>query len=129
MARVCPVRMSIRASGVYPTEAPSGPRPHGASPFFASCLPDPSAQQPPDLGYHTADVFVLTIAQPAPAMRQTQVKPQPVERNIRADQGVLTTPAAPALRLEQMVLQIEGRVHQPLTHGVTVRAREPLALG
>jgi len=60
---------------------------------------------------------------------KAQVEPQLVQARVRSGQGIPPLPAASALRLEELLRQIEGGAQQACGHRVPERARKRLAVG
>lgn len=85
------------------------------------CLFDPAAQQPPDFGYHLADMFVLPQRQPAPAVDEAQIETEFVEVGIRLAQMAQPDFVLPGLGFQQRFLKIKGAAHQSLGDGATVQ--------
>ena len=93
------------------------------------CLFHPAAEQPPDLGDHPADMLVLPVIEPVPAVRQPQIEPQLVQVAIGGAQSFLPRRAALVGSVEQRFLKIQCGVHQALRHGGTVELGKMLGFG
>ncbi|MBN8515425.1 MAG: SUMF1/EgtB/PvdO family nonheme iron enzyme [Candidatus Accumulibacter sp.] len=134
MAQACPVRTrSVRRAhsktGRHLDSLPWRP-PLFAHPFRVAfsggALPDPAAEQPADFRHHGADVRVLTIVEPLPAVRQPQVQPQPIERRVGILQRRLAACAARALGDQGRLLAIERRIHQAPGNALAVHSGKAL---
>jgi formylglycine-generating enzyme required for sulfatase activity/energy-coupling factor transporter ATP-binding protein EcfA2 len=137
MARVGPVRTARPGRRAYtkqgrrPELAPPVPRPSPTqtpAPSVASgpLGAQPAPQQAADLGDHGARVAVLPVAQPAPAVGEAQIDPQPTEGRIGTAQGRHPRASLPHLGLDKGLLKIQCGIHEALGSGGTVRAGETL---
>ena len=103
--------------------------PRGACRFLlARGLANPAAEQPANLGYHAADMLVLSVGEPAPAVGEAQIEAQLVQRGIGPGQPVTPGRAAPGLGIEKLLGNIQRGAEQPRGHGGPEGAGESFAL-
>ena len=129
MAQVSPVRTWWYRVGRILKPGATWICSRGAHPLLRAGLFDPAPQQLADFRHMGADVCVLAIVEPMPAVREPQIEAQPVEGRIGVLKGRLTARSARALRCEYGFLAIEGGIHEAQGHGLAMHPRKSLRLG
>ena len=76
---------------------------------------DPAAQHASDFGDHAADVLVLAIIKPLPAMSQPEIQTQLVQLRIGRTQVLLAGCSALAHRIKDRLLKVERGIDQTLS--------------
>lgn len=114
--------------GLYPRGAAGERSIQPEDSALALAVTDPASEQAADLRDHGADMAVLPVVEPAPMVGQTQVQPQPRQRRVAIAQHRAPGGAFAGLSQKQPVLQIQRRVHEPLSHRMSIDARKPLGL-
>ena len=74
-------------------------------------------------------MFVLAIVEPFPAVGQTQVEAQLVERGVGIRQAVVARCPSPGLGIEELLVDVQCCRHHPGGHGLAERTGKAFRFG
>jgi hypothetical protein len=83
--------------------------------------PLPPAQEPSDLDDHPGHMPVLSVGEPAPADRKTEIAPHPCQGLVGQPKTLYSRRSPSEVGLLQPLSQVKGRIEQPAGECMPVR--------